>query len=484
MKFRDNFARYVFDKNRHRPEAVAYIDQEKHLCYRELELRSRGFAAFLQGQGLCANDRVMLIHQDDCLLPTAILGCLVAGVSPVLVHSRCSRSYFQHCLDQCDPSLIFADATNIEMLSMVVKNSIPIKELSWELMSPSDHNICDHRADYWLFTSGTTGTPRAVIHDQHNLIHVGESYGINTDNMCEQDIVYSTAKLTFAYGICHSFASTLVSGSTAILSQKLPTVTNILDSIRRYRPTIFVTVPTVYAMLLGSDRDLDLIKIEKCVSAGEHLPSTLQQRWQERTGVPVFNLYGCTEFSGCVIANHRGDFEVGTVGHPVSGYHCELRDRNGNLAPLGSIGELWIQGPSLAKGYYNDSDILLDGWFRSRDLFFQTSEGRYVFQGRVGDLVKVRGQWVSPIEIETVALQNPAVQEIGVIGTTNHDGLTEITALIVARPNVAITEREISRYFYAHLDYHKCPRHIRLVTDLPRTVNGKLQRHLLRFEPA
>lgn len=481
MIHRLNFSEYVFVRNQGR-DSTAYIDQHGSISYRELESRSRGLAQSLSQIGIVPGDHVMISHPDDRYAVISFLAVLLSGAVAVMVNSRCSREYFDQCVKQSQPQWIISGDSTLTAAQQHrpdhVISSLDLVPLS----EPGDFATADTLSTdpaYWLFTSGTTGSPRAVIHSHGNLLAVGKHYGQLTDGMTNRDIVYATAKLSFAYGMCHSLAATLVSGATAILTTKLPMPETIMATIAQHRPTIFVTVPTVYAMLLNNGVDLSDLGIKQCTSAGEDLALNLQQRWHDATGVPLLNLYGCTEFSGCVLANHLNDQAPGTVGRPTWGYRCELRDRDGNAVSLGEVGELWAQGPSLALGYHDDPMAFASGWFRSRDLFYQDLNGRYVFQGRCDDMLKVNGQWVSPIEIENVLLERDDIQEVGVAGTATPDGLIEIVAHVVPTSGAQINEGDIRSHVRRRLDLHKCPRHVRIVDHLPRTMNGKLQRSRL-----
>ena len=477
-----NFSQFVFDINRSRPHNIAYIDQQGTISYHDLETHSCGLAKNFQELGIGNGHRIMIVHPDDRRVVIAFLAALMLGAVPVMVNSRCSREYFNHCVEQSTPSWIISNDSNLTLAqSHCPKQTISSDQLD-RLIQPGLFQAVDTHGSsvaYWLFTSGTTGRPRAVMHSHQNLRAVGEHYGVITDGMTSSDVVYATAKLSFAYGICHSLAATLTSGATAILTAKLPMPDTIVSTIQQYHPTIFVTVPTVYSMLINSGLDLGNLGLKHGTSAGEDLSITVQQKWQTITGIPLFNLYGCTEFSGCVLANHHGDSAMGTVGRPTHGYSCELRDCDGNLVPQGTIGELWAKGPSLALGYHDEPDAFLSGWFRSRDLFYQDQQDRYVFQGRSDDMFKVHGQWVSPIEIENVLLERADIIEAGVAGSCTIDGLVEIVAHIVPARGASLSEGDIQSHVRRKLDLHKCPKHIRIVDHLPRTINGKLQRSKL-----
>jgi benzoate-CoA ligase len=478
-----NFPESVFQINRNRPGHTAYIDQFGQFSYSELENYTRGLASNLAAIGVNRGDRVLISRHDDRFTVIAMMSCMLMGAIPIMVHGRSSQTYFELCFTQAKPQwIISGDHTLTWSLNKLPYNTINTSQLE-SMSHPGLFKANESEGDdlgYWLFTSGTTGQPRAVIHSQRNLLAVGHHYGVITDGMTFNDRVYSTAKLSFAYGLCHSLASTLVSGATSILTTKLPTPESVLHTMRVHRPSIFVTVPSVYALLIKSGLDFTNLGITQCVSAGENLSSILQTKWQKLTGIPLLNLYGCTELCGTVLANTIDDAEIGTVGRPTHGYCCEIRDNQGHPVPPGTVGELWAKGPSLALGYHDAREAFGSGWFRSHDLFYQNTQGRFVFQGRSNDIFKVHGQWVNPIEIEDILMQLDDISEVGVCGSTNDQGLTEIVAHVIPVPEAKINKHKLRSHVRQHLDHHKCPKHINVVEELPKTINGKLQRSKLK----
>lgn len=472
-----NFAQHVFEINRSNSDKIAYIDNQGTISYGNLDRRSHGLASRFHHLGIKPGTRIVICRPDDHLTVISFLALLLVGAVPVLINSRCSRDYFKYCVEQSDPQWILSGESTAEF-AKEIKPEHTIFDKQLNILSQFDfyRPVTTQGSDpaYWIFTSGTTGEPRAVVHSHWNLRSVGHHYGILTDGVTSSDTVYSTAKLSFAYGICHSLASTLMTGSTAILTTKLPTPESILSTIRQHSPTIFVTVPTVYSMLLNSELDLSNLGLKQCTSAGEDLPTAVHSEWEQRTKIPMLNLYGCTEFSGCVLANTIKDSMIGTVGRPTQGYHCELRDHNGEIVSQGQTGELWVQGPSLALGYHDDPTAFDKGWFNSQDLFCQDNQGRYIFQGRSDDRFKVNGQWVSPLEIERVLLERPDISEVAVSRDNN-----EIVAYIVPTLSQSLDIGAIQSYLRRKLESHKCPNYFYLVSCLPRTINGKIQRRLL-----
>lgn len=485
-----NFSKFVFDQSQYYANKVAYIDDDQTLTYGVLENRSRGFAKSLLDIGFNNRDKLVICMTDSINYPIAFLGCILAGVIPVLVNPRASTQYIHKCILSVGAKAVLVNESSAKIVhNIITHNKIAPRLLidstlfdSMSGYSDFDPPTTDASAPaYCLFTSGVTGEPKEVTHSHLSLLAVGTNYGKLTDELQFDDIVYATAKLFFAYGICHSIASPLVAGATAILSSKLPTVRSIMHIIKKHTPSVFVTVPTVYAMLLNSDTTLEQLPMKQCTSAGESLPLGIHQRWLERTGIPLYDLYGCTEFSGCVIANTKKESRIGTVGKPTANYECELRDSNGNTVPDGVVGDLYIKGPSCAM-YYSTGPLTKDDWFFTGDKFMKDADGFFVYKGRSNDMLRVAGQWVSPLEIEDVLTQHPDVQEAGVVGNVTSNGLVEIVAHIVLTTDCKTenVDHQLKSYLRRSLDLHKCPKIICIKKELPRNVNGKLQRFLLK----
>jgi benzoate-CoA ligase len=297
-------------------------------------------------------------------------------------------------------------------------------------------------------------------------------------------------KLFFAYGLGNAMYFPLSVGATTILWPGAVTPPVVYGIIERYRPTLFFSVPTHYAMLLAhrdETREFDLSSVRCAVSAGESLPPAIFTRFRERFGVEILDGIGSTEALHIFISNRRGDVRPGSSGIPVPGYEARLVDEHGAPVATGEIGSLLIKGDSTCAFYWNRHELTkktIEGhWIRTGDHYYRDDDGFYWFAGRSDDMLKVGGLWVSPAELEHTLLEHPAILSCGVVGRSDQDGLIKPLAFVVPRSGVSATPElatELQQFARTRLAEYKRPRWVEFVDALPTTATGKVQRFKLR----
>jgi benzoate-CoA ligase len=346
---------------------------------------------------------------------------------------------------------------------------------------------CDDIA-FWLYSSGSTGKPKGTVHTHANLYWTAELYAKPILGIVESDVVFSAAKLFFAYGLGNGLTFPLSVGATAVLMAERPTADAIFTRLVQHRPTIFYGVPTLYASMLVSPRlpERTDVAMRVCTSAGEALPREIGERFTAHFGCDILDGIGSTEMLHIFLSNRTGEVEYGTTGRPVPGYEVELRDEAGHPVADGEVGDLYIKGPSAALMYWSNREksraTFLGEWIRSGDKYCRLANGCYVYAGRSDDMMKVSGQYVSPVEVEMVLVQHDAVLEAAVVGV-DHGGLVKTRAFVVLKQEFAPSEilaDELKAFVKERLAPHKYPRDILFVDDLPKTATGKIQRFKLR----
>jgi benzoate-CoA ligase family protein len=340
-----------------------------------------------------------------------------------------------------------------------------------------------------LYTSGTTGKPKAAIHRQRDMLVCCQAFGRHVLEIGPDDRCYSVAKLFFAYGLGNAMYFPFAVGATSILSPGATTPPAVYDVIERYRPTLFFSVPTHYAMMLAHrdpHREFDLSSIRCAVSAGEALPASVFNRFKERFRLEILDGIGSTEVLHIFISNRPGQIRPGSSGILVPGYDAKLVDENGAPVPIGETGNLLIHGDSTCAYYWNrheqTKDTIAGHWIRTGDHYYQDQDGFFWFAGRSDDMLKVGGIWVSPVELEHTLMEHPAVQGCGVTGRADHDGLIKPIAYVVAKmaePTAGLAA-ELQQFALERLATYKRPRWVEFVDALPTTATGKLQRFKLR----
>ncbi|QAA92583.1 benzoate-CoA ligase family protein [Pollutimonas thiosulfatoxidans] len=504
-----NYAAQLVESNAARPDKPAFIDDHRSLTYAELASRIARFAGLLQKLGLRREERILLVMHDTIDWPVAFLGALHAGVVPVAVNTLLTVADYAYMLGHSRSQAVFVSAPllptlqeamnqgNHQVQHVVVSQSpspLAAPLLDFEaLMSQADEvPACKTLADeiaFWLYSSGSTGQPKGVVHTHANLWYTAELYGKPILGLRESDVVFSAAKLFFAYGLGNGLTFPLSVGATTLLMAERPTPDAVFKRLTTGQPTVFCGVPTLYASMLASPSlpAADQVRLRVCASAGEALPKDLGLRFREHFGCDILDGIGSTEMLHIFLSNQPGDIHYGTTGKPVPGYEVDLRDEHGHSVPVGTIGDLYIKGPSAALMYWNNRPKTIDTyqgpWLKSGDKYVCDADGYYTYAGRSDDMIKVSGQYVSPIEVENTLVQHEAVLEAAVIGVEDDAGLTKTMAYVVLRDGRSgddATEHDLQAFVKEHLAPFKYPRTIHFLDDLPKTATGKIQRFKLR----
>ncbi len=343
---------------------------------------------------------------------------------------------------------------------------------------------------FWLYTSGTTGTPKAAVHLHHDMPVCCEGFGRHVLEITADDRTFSVAKLFFAYGLGNALYFPFHVGAATVLFPGRPEPARVFEIITRERPTLFFAVPTAFAALLqvaGAERTYDLSSVRLCLSAGEPLPKALYERWRERFGLEILDGIGSTEMCHTFIANRRGRVRPGSSGTLVPGYDARVVDDDGREAATGEVGHLLVKGDSACASYWNQHErstqTFQGEWVRTGDKYRRDADGCFWYAGRADDMIKAGGMWVSPAEVEGALVEHPAVVEAGVVGAADRDELVKPLAFVVlARdraPGPAL-EDELKAFVKQRLAPYKYPRWIVFVPELPKTATGKIQRFRLR----
>jgi benzoate-CoA ligase len=504
-----NFAAHLFDVNAARAQKIAYVDDHRTVSYAALEDEARRIAGALRGLGIHPEERVLLVMLDSADLPAVFLGALYAGIVPVVVNTLLTPDDYRYMLAHSRARAVIvsaplhatlaealAGAGRDDCLQIVARAPTEATRGPDDLRTltaaavPAAQPLATSRDDiaFWLYSSGSTGKPKGTVHTHANLYWTAQLYGKPILGIRETDVVFSAAKLFFAYGLGNALTFPLSVGATTVLMAERPTADAVLRRLVAHRPTVFCGVPTLYANLMASPQlpARGQVALRVCTSAGEALPADIAARFGAHFGCEILDGLGSTEMLHIFLSNRPGMTRPGTTGVPVPGYEVELRDEHGHAVAEGEVGDLYIKGPSSAVMYWSNREksraTFLGEWVRSGDKYQRRGDGYYVYAGRSDDMLKVSGQYVSPIEVEMVLMQHEAVLETAVIGV-EHDGLVKTCAFVVPKPGFAPGERlaaEMKAFVKARLAPHKYPREIHFVDDLPKTATGKIQRFRLR----
>jgi 4-hydroxybenzoate-CoA ligase len=494
---------------------LAFKDPARTLTYAELQRETCRFASGLRGYGLRQEARVVLLMLDTVDFPIAFWGGVRAGIVVIPINTLLTADQYAYMLEDSRAEALVISAPLLKVVAPI------LDRLSWlrllivsgsgagyapaklETVRFEDvlgrgkpdlwtaRTVADEVA-FWLYSSGSTGQPKGAKHLHSSLMATARLFGQGVLGIRSDDLVFSAAKLFFAYGLGNGMSFPMAVGAGTVLLPERPTPDSVFDIMRRERPTVFYGVPTLYAAMLahkdigpgaGSDR------LRLCVSAGEALPANVGERWREKVGVDIIDGIGSTEMLHIFVSNRPGDVRYGTSGKPVPGYDAKIVGDDGKELGTDEVGELVIRGPSAAEGYWNQRDktrrTFAGEWTYTGDKYTRDAEGYYHYCGRTDDMFKVSGIWVSPFEVEAALVSHEAVLEAAVIGKDDSDGLTKPKAFIVLKQGYEANEKlleSLKEHVKSRAGAWKYPRWIDIRTELPKTATGKIQRFKLRDE--
>ena len=486
---------------------LAVIHDGRRLSYGDVAAGVNRAGHGLKRLGVRMEQRVLLLLPDSVEFVYAFWGAVKLGAVAIPTNTLLTPRDYAYMLDDSRASVaIVAEelAPAIEAVRpglrflehVVVVGRAGPRQLAWETvvagesadLAPAPTSRDD--VAFWLYTSGTTGVPKAAVHLQHDMLVCCEAFGRHVLEIGPDDRTFSVAKLFFAYGLGNALYFPFHVAASTVLSAGRPEPTRVFELIARERPTLFFAVPTAFAALLqvpDAERTYDLSSLRLCLSAGEPLPKALYERWRAKFGLEILDGIGSTEMCHTFIANRRGAVRPGSSGRPVPGYEAKIVDDQGRPVPVGEIGDLLVKGDSACAGYWNQHErttqTFLGEWVRTGDRYREDADGWFWYAGRGDDMIKAGGIWVSPAEVEGALIEHPAVLEAGVVGAADRDELVKPLAFVVlARGHTAspALARELQEFVKARLAPYKYPRWIRFVAELPKTATGKIQRFRLR----
>ena len=491
---------------------LALVDPKTKLTYAELAARVDRFANAIPRLGIGRERRIALIMLDTVELPVAFWGAIKAGVVPIPINTLLPPETWRYMIeDSRAAAVVISDelydraAHVLEEIQQrrhlhVIVDDRPgdQKLISLEALtagSAPKADAADTHADdvaFWLYSSGSTGNPKGTTHVHTSPMATAKLFGQGVLGMNESDVVFSAAKLFFAYGLGNGMSFPFSVGATAVLMPDRPTPDSVMATMRANNPTIFCGVPTLFASMLANpalQKGAGSNRLRLCTSAGEALPEEIGNRWEKMIGTEIIDGIGSTEMLHIFVSNKPGKVRYGSSGTPVPGYEAKLLDDDGNAVAQGEIGELVIKGPSSAQGYWLQREksrrTFRGEWTHTGDKYRIGEDGNYYYCGRTDDMFKVSGIWVSPFEVESVLISHKAVLEAAVIGKEDSDGLVKPAAFIVLKPGFTADDNlfeELKAHVKAEAGAWKFPRWMEVRSELPKTATGKIQRFKLREE--
>jgi len=505
-----NAANYFVDRHQQegRGDKVAFREadgQQRALTYAQLADQTSRVAAALARAGINREERVALLVLDQQELPVLFWGALKGGVVPIPLNTLLGAQVYDVILRDSRATALFVSEALYPTVAPILAENPFLRQVVVIADQAADGATtyadfmagCDpvptvetseDEIAFWLYSSGSTGQPKGVKHVHASLCATSDTYGAQVLGIREDDVVYSVAKLFFAYGMGNAMTFPMSVGATTILFSGRPTPEAAGEILDTHKPSIFCGVPTLYAAMVHYWEDgkpLPDTTLRACISAGEALPEEIGKKWKAQWGVDILDGVGSTEMLHIFLSNRPGDVVYGTSGTPVPGYDVRLVDENDEEVGTDGVGELLVRGPSAADGYWNQrgkSRATFEGhWTRTGDKYERTAQGRFVYCGRTDDMFKVSGIWVSPFEIEQALVAYPGVLEAAVVAWHDEEGLEKPKAYVVLKDGQdAAALDDLKEFVKQKIGKWKYPRWVEVVEDLPKTATGKIQRFKLR----
>lgn len=486
-----------------RGEKVAFVEGDgarRSLTYGQLHEEAGRFAGALGRHGVRREERVAMIVRDQIEWPVIFWGAMKAGAIPVPLNTLLSADVYETILVDSRASILVVSEEMWEVVEpatrdnrflraiLVIGDAPEMTESYREFTegAPEVETVEAHDDElaFWLYSSGSTGQPKGVRHVHGALKATCDTFGDQVLGIREEDVVYSVAKMFFAYGLGNAVSFPMSVGATTVLLAGRPTPDVVYGILASHRPTILCAVPTLFAAMVQAAKDVPEHGLRLCTSAGEALPREVGEGWQRLTGVEIVDGVGSTEMLHIFLSNRPGDCVYGTSGTAVPGYDLRLVDEHDEDVEDGAVGELLVRGPSSAEGYWNrraKSQATFEGcWTRTGDKY-ERRDGRFVYCGRTDDMFKVSGIWVSPFEVESALIDHPSVLEAAVVARADEAGLDKPAAYVVLKDGAEVPEQEALKAFVKDkIGMWKYPRWVEFVAELPKTATGKIQRFKLR----
>ncbi len=504
-----NAAEYFIDRHvrEGRSGKIAIQCGDLRITYGQLLASVNRAGNALKQLGVRMEERVLLLLLDTPDFAAAFFGAIKMGAVPVPLNTLLKSADYKYLLNNSRARVAIVSESLLPLIQEIPRQDLTFleqvlvagganREMDFaEVTANSSAELepAPTRKDdaaFWLYSSGSTGPPKACVHLQHDMVVSAERYAKAILKISESDRFFSVAKLFFAYGLGNGLYFPLSVGATSILLPGPPRAQNVFEIIERHRPTLFFSVPSNYVKLLahpaGKD-EFDFSSIRHAISAGEALPPSVFYRFKERFGVEILDAIGSTEALHMIISNAPGEVRPGSSGKVLPGFEAKIVDDNDCPVVRGEVGNLMVKADSACACYWNEHEktksTIVGHWLRTGDKYHQDEDGYFWYAGRSDDMMKVSGVWLSPVEIERVLSEHSAVLEVAVVFWKDDDELFKPAACVVLRDGTAATPqlaRELQDFVLIRLPVYKRPHWVEFLPELPKTTTGKVQRYKLR----
>ncbi len=478
------------------PNRPALVEASGTWTYQQLDGAKSQARVWLQTQGIRPGDRVMIVCENCRAFVAILFALLEIDAWPVLVNARLSAREVDEIREHCGARrVIYTTAVSHQAREHAKRhNAVPespgiigavaVSALDETVEPDSVDPVVCHRVAALIYTSGTTGLPKGVMLTHQNLLYVA-SVSAKIRSLGQDDRLYGVLPMSHAVGLSVVLLGALLSGATLFLTPRFDPV-SALATLEKEKLTVVLGAPGMFALLadlvkMKGMKSLKFPALRIISSSGAPLQPALKSQIEELFGMTLYNGYGVTEcspnISQAVVGERRTDTSVGRV---LPGLEIRFVGPDRKPVPEGEVGELWVRGPNVMKGYYRAPEetaaaLSPEGWFNTRDLA-RLQDGYLFIEGRTKELIVRFGLNVYPAEVEAVLNSHPAVARSAVIGRTvdGSQGGEEVIAFVQVKPSEKLSENDLEKHASQHLAPYKRPSQILLIPDMPLTPTGKV----------
>ncbi|MBM4328610.1 MAG: long-chain fatty acid--CoA ligase [Deltaproteobacteria bacterium] len=494
------------------PNKVAVVEPEaegREWTYERLEELSSALAASLVALGMRPGDRVALWLKNSIEYILSFYGILKAGGVVVPVSAHYGEREVSHQLEVTSAKGVITsedrlaqaprpERTGVKFQVVVQKDGPPpagmvsfCKLLEGSERLDRSRGIDPRSALAVLpFSSGTTGLPKGVMLTHANLVSNLQQV-LQAHQARPEDIFLNQLPFFHIYGMTVLMGASIMACATQVIASRFRPMEEFLDLFERHRPTLFFTVPLILQEFTHHTRvpGMDWSFLRYINTGGAPLAPDLQERFTQLTGVPVIQGYGLTESSPTTHTNPLDRIKIGSIGTPVSLTEHRIVDpATLEDVLIGEIGELWIKGPQIMQGYFNDerstAGTLIDGWLRTGDLGREDEDGYVYIVDRLKELIKCKGFQVAPAELEHVLMGHPDIRDAAVIGEPHPEMGEAPVAYVVLKEEGTLSPEQIIEYAASGMAKYKKLNRVIFAEAIPRSPSGKILRRVLKEDHA
>jgi len=515
-------------------DKTAFICVGRSISFKELEIKSNHFAAFLQSKGLKKGDKIALMMPNLLQYPIALFGSLKAGLIVVNTNPLYTPREMEHQFKDSEAKAIvicenfaanlqkiinktsiktvitasigellgFPKSLIVNFMVRKVKKMVPAfnlpKSITFsECLSIGRSNtftpVTHDPEDVILlqYTGGTTGVSKGAMLTHRNLIaNMLQIRAILFVYLEEgKEMALSPLPLYHIFAFTVNCLALMSFGTSTVLVTNARDFQSIIKEFKAYPISVFTGVNTLFNALLNQSNfaEVDFSSLKVAVGGGMAVQKSVADRWKDITGVTLTEGYGLTETSPVVCVNPvDGTGQIGTIGMPLPSTDVRIVNEEGEPLTAGGIGELQVKGPQVMLGYYNNpeatSEVIQNGWFSTGDIGFMQDDGYFKIVDRKKDMILVSGFNVYPNEIEEVVAMNEKVLEVAAIGVLDVK-CGEVVKIVVVKKDESLTEEELIAHCRKNLTGYKIPKFVEFRTELPKTNVGKILRRELKNTP-